>query len=291
MAMRRLRVRIWLVVFGAMVMALGIPGVSSAASQPSCGSPNDSPPYCYVTAEMSSPLDSSGAQIPITAVAGLFTVPSTLPVKAPAYTIAQLALSYGNGDDIELGWIVDPKATKGSDVPHLFIYFRRLVGITSLFTCQVGLGENTCGSDFQTLTSQNLANLAIHGPTAFFYVGYDSTLGYWYIQYQNQYIARMSAKWWGFDSGVFNFTGGDGVGWWGEVHTNGVPCTPMGNGYYGTSSKSASISDMEYGIGGPTLVPATALMDPPTYAQYWDSNQPSSKTFTSSFHFGGPGDC
>jgi hypothetical protein len=264
------------------------PGMSAAASGPSCGTPNDKAPYCYVLAEMSSPDNSSGAQILITSMQGVFTVPKSLNVKAPAYTIAQIALTYGlDIDTIELGWMVFPKGYPGSDkdVPHLFVAFRRF-SFTGPGYCQVGGEENTCGSDFESLTSKNIADWPIAGPTAFFYVGYDSKLGYWYIQYQNHYIARMSENWWGG-----GYTGGDDAQWFGEVHTNGFPCTPMGNGLYGTAPKSASISDMEYGIGGPTLLPASVRMDPPTYTQYWDSNRPTGQTFASSFRFGGPGDC
>jgi Peptidase A4 family/Neprosin len=239
---------------------------------------------CNVTTSITS-------STPITSMAGLFTVPKSLRVTAPAYTLAQIGLIGSNGDNtIELGWIIDPASNHGSDVPRLFIFFRR-IGLSLHVTCQVGDGTNSCGSNFQSLTSHNLTDLPVSGPTAFFYVGYDSALGYWYIQYQDQYIARMSENWW--TSIRDNFTTGHSAGWWGEVHPNGVPCTPMGNGILGTKPGSASITYMEYGIGGPTLLNATPKVDSTPNPQYWDSSPAPGGTVhaNSAFHYGGPGHC
>lgn len=264
-------------------------GVSSAASRPNCGTPTDGGPYCYVMATMNAPTGQT-----VNSVAGTFTVPQHLEVTAPAYTIAQIAITGPNSvhgvNSIELGWAV---TGHNLGVPHLFIYFRRLYGDAAGDNCQVGLGKNTCAStgDFQSLTSQNLANLVVSAPSALFYMGYDSTLGYWYIQYQNHYIARMSEGWW--SSVLSNFTGGNKAEWYGEVHTDGVSCTAMGNGVLGSSAvTAANVSGMEWGNGINPMSPATATMSYNTkYSNYWNSDYPNDQTFTSSFSFGGPGDC
>jgi hypothetical protein len=235
----------------------------------------------------------------ISSMAGTFTVPKTLAVKAPAYSIAQIALIGGNAD-IELGWIVSPGTYHGSKAPHLFVFFRRALGTPA---CQEGLAITSLNpqcpsSDYKKLSPKYYADMTISG-SAFFYVGYDSTDNYWYIQYQNQYIAKMSEKWWtscGAPLGICsNFKSGDNAEWYGEVYTpssNGsYPCTPMGNGYYGTSPHSASVSGMEYGTGGPKLLTAKPLMLPPTYGLYWDTNRLADEDFSSSFRFGGPGNC
>lgn len=286
-----LRRRVALAAAAAVIAVLGVPGVSSAASGPSCGNPNGTGSPCYVTAEYDAP----NGYPTINSMAGLFTVPKSLNVTAPAYTIAQIALIWGY-NDIELGWVVAPGIYGGSQVPHLFIYIRspaegncqegavRPNGPASVPYCT----SKKFGSNFyfQSLTSNNLADWAIHSPSAFFYVAYDSTNSYWYIQYQNQYIARVRASYWGGQ-----FDAGDTAQWYGEVHTDGVPCTPMGNGVLGSHPGSATVSDMLWGNGvSPTMFAATAKLSSESYRQYWDSNRPTNQTF-SSFRFGGPGYC
>ena len=294
MAIRGLARRVALAAIGATIAVLGVPGVSSAASAPSCGNASDSAPHCHVEADLGAP----GGIPSFTSMAGLFSAPVKLAVKAPAYSIAQIALGFG-GTDIELGWIVDPGAYKDQR-PHLFVYFRRIVPSQySLIIpnfCSVGIpGENSqCPSnDYEQLSSKYSAGMAIGGTPAFFYVGFDATNDFWYIQYQNQYIARMSESWWTCGSACpDSFKAGDDASWFGEVYTpsSSYSCTPMGNGHYGSQANSASVSDMLYGNGGPTLLAASPTLDE-THPGYWDSNRAYGETFTSSFQFGGPGDC
>jgi hypothetical protein len=299
---RHLTLCVTAVAIATTIAVLGVPGESSAASGPVCGNATGTVSHCLVEAQQ----PSYNGQPIITAMAGIFTVPKQLAVKAPAYSIGQIALWGGStgANDIELGWIVDPAEYHGSKVPHLFVFFRRSeYGLGQGPVCQEGLvvgSENPLcpSSDYVKLSSKYSAGMPLQGPSALFYVGYDSTDNYWYIQYQDQYIAKMSAKWW-TDCGILSqcstFEGGDDADWYGEVYTpsntGGYACTPMGNGKYGSGAGSATVADMEYGTGGPTLVTATPLMLPPTYPQYWNTNRTADQDFSSSFSFGGPGDC
>lgn len=142
--------------------------------------------------------------------------------------------------------------------------------------------------------------MTLSGPSALFYVAYDTSDKYWYIQYQNQYIAKMSENWWTVCGTLLNincraFEGTDNILWFGEVYTpsdsGSYPCTPMGNGNYGSGANSASVSDMGYGEGGAPIAPARPLMLVPTYQKYWNTNRAAGQTFRSSFNFGGPGNC
>lgn len=102
---------------------------------------------------------------------------------------------------IELGWIVNPVAYKDQK-PHLFVFFRRVLP-SYLFPfepnyCSVGIpgSKSECSSgDYQQLSSKYSAGMAIGGTPAFFYVGFDFSNNFWCIQYQNQYIAKMSESW------------------------------------------------------------------------------------------------
>jgi Neprosin len=298
MATRGLRFCIPAVVMGTIIALAGVPEVASAASGPVCGNAADTAAHCYVEAQQAS----SNGQPDIISMAGVFTVPKKLAVKAPAYSIAQITLGY-YPVDVELGWIVAPGEYHGSTAPHLFVYFRRALG-SPTHQCEEGLPATSlvprCPSnDYVKLSSEYSAGMTLSGPSAFFYVAYDKSYKSWYIQYQNQYIAKMSENWWtvcGAPLGICsNFEGTDNIFWYGEVYTpsdsGSYPCTPMGNGKYGSNSNSASVSDMEYGEGGAPLAPARALMLVPTYKKYWNTNRAAGQTFSSSFNFGGPGDC
>ena len=296
-----LKFRLTIAATAAAAAVAGTPGTSSAAAGPVCGNAADTVAHCLVQAQQPS---GNGQEI-ITAMAGVFTVPKKLSVKSPAYSIGQIALWGGStgSNDIELGWIVDPAEYHGSTAPHLFVFFRRsLYGLGQGPACQEGLVAGSknplCpSSDYVKLSSKYSAGMVIPGPSSrLFYVGYDSADSSWYIQYEDQYIARMSENWW-TDCGVLsqcgNFEAGDNAFWYGEVYTpsSSYACTPMGNGTYGSETGSATVSDMEYGTGGPTLVTATPLMLPPTYPQYWNTNRASDQDFSSSFSYGDPGDC
>jgi Neprosin len=299
---RGFKLRMTVTAIGSVIAALGVPGISFAASGPVCGNAADTAPHCLVEAQQ----PSSNGQSIITSMAGLFTVPKRLNVRSPAYSIGQMALWGGSSgsNDIELGWIVDPTIYHGSKVPHLFVFFRRsLYGFGEKPACEEGLKGTkkvpVCPlSDYIELTTKYFAGMALGGgpSSQFFYVGYDSTDNYWYIQYQDKYIAKMSEDWWtncGSSALCGSFKAGDNALWYGEVYTPNqkYSCTPMGNGKYGSGSGSATVSDMEYGTGGPTLVTASPLMLPPKYPKYWNTNRASDQDFSSSFRFGGPGDC
>jgi hypothetical protein len=289
-AITRLRRPAALAVAGAVIAVLGMPVVSAAASAPYpvCGGIPDNLHHCYVEAVFSYP----GGNPDITSMAGEFTAPRTLKVpKDGAYSIAQIALEWGYGD-IELGWIVDPKIY-GDQSPHLFAFFRYLGG-----ACEEGIPHQTTplcplnNDGYVPLKSTYHAGMAIGGTPAFFYVGFDSQDNFWYIQYQDQYFAKMNSYWW-YEQQKLAFAGGDTAFWFGEVYTPSASdaCTAMGNGVLGSDPGSATITDMLYGTGGPTLLPASPIMDAPTWPQYWDSSRATDTTFSSSFSFGGPGDC
>ena len=281
---------------GAVIAVPGPQGVSSAASGPSCGNVADTAPHCYVEADVGNP----HSYPVVTSVAGRFTAPKQLAVKSPAYSRAQIAL-HGNGD-IELGWLVDPAHQHGSEVPHLFVSFSRDVpqNLSPLNDyCQEGLnsGPECPPGDYLKLSSKYSAGMAIGGTPALFSVGFDTRDKFWYLQYQNQYIAKMAGSWW--RCGVeceFEFDRGS---WSGEVYTPSSSsiyrCTPMGNGNYGSGRNAASVSDMEFRYGGSILDPAepaaqVTLMGP-DYPQYWDSDRTPGgygEYFSSSFSFGGP---
>lgn len=239
---------------------LGVPGTSSAASAPTCGNPSteitNDPGHCYVMAVQGAP----GGNPSFISMDGTFTVPSHLAVVAPAYSIAQIALSFGAAD-IELGWMVNPAAYHNQS-PHLFVFFRRFEPsyLAPFFQnyCSVGLpgSKSECPSnDYQQLPSNYSAGMAIGGKPAFFYVAYDSSNQFWYIQYQDQYIARMSESWYTYGSACSScsYKGGDTAAWFGEVYTPNnsrtYRCTPMGNGNYGSGSNSVSVSGMSIGPG------------------------------------------
>jgi hypothetical protein len=102
---------------------------------------------------------------------GTFTVPGQLAVKAPAYSIAQIALSFG-ADDIELGWIVAPGIYRNQH-PHLFVFFRSYGG-----ACEEGIPHQTtpyCPLDDSTgyvnLNSKYFPGMQLIGKTAFLAVG------------------------------------------------------------------------------------------------------------------------
>jgi hypothetical protein len=275
-----------LVMIAAMIMTLETPGVSSVASPPACGNANATSDHCYVGAAF----DDAGGHI--TSMTGLFTTPKKLAVKSPAYSIAQIALESPSAD-IELGWIVSP-SNYHNQSPHLFVFFRG--GINEHY-CEDGIPGDAYAppcplsdsAGYVNLPSKYFPGMNIGGTSSFFYVGYDSQDNFWYIQYQNQYIGKMSGLWWGRSLSGFNFTGGELAAWYGEVaYPNAsYACTPMGNGIYGSHKNSATISDMLYGTGnGFSAAPVQlSRMD---YPGYWDSNMKLNQRFSSSFSFGGP---
>lgn len=112
MVTRVLRLGVTVAVMGAIIAVLGMPGVASAASGPVCGNPADTAAHCYVQAQQASP----NGQPDLISMVGVFTVPSKLAVKAPAYSIAEISLGY-YPVQVELGWIVAPGQYHGSTAP------------------------------------------------------------------------------------------------------------------------------------------------------------------------------
>lgn len=289
MATKRFR-RAALVTATAMMAVLGAPGTSLAASGPACGNPSTeqtNPAHCYVMALQGAPNGNPS----FTSMGATFTAPSQLAVKAPAYSIAQIALSFGPSD-IELGWIVAPSIYHNQN-PHLFVFFRSSGG-----ACEEGIPHQTTpycplndSTGYVNLNSKYFPGMRIGGTPAFFAVGYYAADDFWYIQYHDQYFGKMSAKWWSGGNPLFEFRGGDTAEWFGEVYTPNnsatYRCTPMGNGNYGSGKNSASVTGMFYGTGGPLVTADPQLYDVTT-PKYYDSNRAVNKTFTSSFSFGGP---
>jgi hypothetical protein len=279
---------------------LAAPGVSRAATStltkpPTCGGQASNPHHCFVAAE-----ENWGAPM-VTALGASFTEPGKLSgVKSNgnSYSITQFWLESQTQfyqKVIEYGWIVDP-AVYHDHLPHLFIDLR-FAGVNGVIIrpCFIGIpGNNPCpGSAYVPLSAKYHPGMAVggalHHSSGFYYIGYYQ--GWWWVQYQDQWMGRINSNWWSLPTPIANVPTGFGAAnyaaWWGEVASDNNPCTPMGNGIYGSRAGAAKISNMVYGTSAGAF-PAKANIAVLTNGQYWTTNIKSVDQTFSSFRYGGP---
>jgi Neprosin len=293
----RLIAAILLTVLAGMALTPGISlAASSAASTPpNCGGPASNPHHCFVAAE-----ENWGSPI-VTGLGASFTEPSQLPgVKSNgnSYSITQLWLASQTQfyyKIIEYGWIVDP-AVYHNHFPHLFIDLR-FAGVNGNIVkpCFIGIpGNNPCPlSVYTPLSTKYYAGMAVggalHQSTGFYYIGYYQ--GWWWIQYKNQWLGKVNTSFWSLPTPIVNvptgFAAANYGAWWGEVASDNNPCTPMGNGTYGSHAGAAKITNMVYGTSAGAF-PAKANISQVTDGQYWTTNIKSVDQTFSSFGYGGP---
>ncbi|GAA1988564.1 neprosin family prolyl endopeptidase [Catenulispora subtropica] len=191
-------------------------------------------------------------------------------VSSSGHSLQELALQSSNdtttADTVEVGWTVDP-GVNGDYRPHLFVFH----WVNGQGTCY-----NGCGF-VQTSSTVRPGMALTPGTTArFTLMNYN---GNWWAYYNNVAFGYFPGSLWG---GAFNTA--YSISSFGEVaSSNDIGCTQMGDGVYGSSSGSSSISGFQlYGTSAAPYFTVTAT--DPSYYDY------GSVTPTS-FHLGGPGAC
>ncbi|MEU4238780.1 neprosin family prolyl endopeptidase [Actinoplanes sp. NPDC026619] len=175
------------------------------------------------------------------------------PYLAPEdyHSLAEVVVQSGSEDEnaqkIEVGWTVDRNVNKGSEDPHLFIYY---------WINNEGICYNDCGFVQYSKTVWPGSTLPTGAAKKF---GIQYADGLWWIAYDTEWVGYFPATLWS-DQNV-KFTQGGFFQAFGEVASkNKVPCTDMGTG------KDASLSTSAY-IGTFTLV-NTSSTPAPTAAPY-----------------------
>jgi len=191
-------------------------------------------------------------------------------VTSDGHSLQELALQSSNdtttANTIEIGWTVDP-GVNGDYQPHLFVFH----WVNGQSTCY-----NGCG--FVSTSSTVRAGMALTpGATGrFSLVNYN---GNWWAYYNNVAFGYFPGSLW---DGAF--TTAYSITSFGEVAASSQPsCTDMGDGVYGSSGGSSSISGFQL-YGSSSAPKFTVTATDPSYYNY------GSVTPTS-FRLGGPGAC
>lgn len=254
--------------------------LSAQAATPTSGSISTSNPnaanFFYV---------GSGQQVTADGASGTFSqLKPTLNPK-DAHTLAQLAVeslspSGQAQQTVEAGWTVD-RALNGDDDPHLFVDYK----VNGTYGCY---NLRPCGLAQKTVFVSTTANPS-HWPGA--KVTVDKTPspthqfairffnGGWWVWYETEWIGYYPATVWGN-----TFSQGNYFDWYGEVATSqSVPCSQMGNGFYGSTPGSAEIANMSLFVNG-TTIPANGQLHV-TSPQFYAAG----RSTPTSFNYGGPG--
>lgn len=213
----------------------------------------------------------TGRQLTNTSGASV-TMYQASPANVPSdgHSLQELSLQSSGGtatgNTVEIGWSVDP-GSYGDYQPHLFVFH----WVNGQPTCY-----NGCG--FVQYSSTVRPGMAVTpGTSASFALRYYS--GNWWAYYNNEPFGYFPGSLW---SGAFSSA--QIVSAFGEVAANSATsCTQMGDGVYGTSAGSSSISG--YQLYGSADQPYFAVS-----ATDWNSYNYGSATPTS-FNLGGPGAC
>ncbi|MEY9895199.1 hypothetical protein ABIA31_008888 [Catenulispora sp. MAP5-51] len=191
-------------------------------------------------------------------------------VASNGHSLQELALqnTYDTttADTIEIGWSVDP-GVNGDYQTHLFVYH----WVNGQGTCY-----NACGF-VQTSSTVRAGMTLTPGATGrFSLVNYN---GDWWAYYNNVPFGYFPGSLWG---GAF--TTAYSISSFGEVaSSNQMACTQMGDGAYGSSPGSSSISGFEL-YGSDAAPDFTVTATDPGYYDYGAAT-------ATSFNLGGPGAC
>lgn len=191
-------------------------------------------------------------------------------VTSSGHSLQELALQSSpdttTANTIEVGWTVDP-GTNGDYQPHLFVFH----WVNGQGTCY-----NGCG--FVSTSSTVRPGMALTPGTTGTFTLYNVG-GNWWAYYNNVAFGYFPGSLW---NGAF--TTAYSISAFGEVAADSqTSCTQMGDGAYGTSAGSSSISGFQL-YGSSSAPDFTITATDPSYYNY------GSATATS-FHLGGPGAC
>ncbi|MEY9854662.1 hypothetical protein ABH935_000259 [Catenulispora sp. GAS73] len=191
-------------------------------------------------------------------------------VASNGHSLQELALQSTNdtttANTIEIGWTVDP-GVNGDYQPHLFVYH----WVNGQATCY-----NGCG--FVSTSSTVQPGMALAPGTTGTFTLYNYG-GDWWAYYNDVPFGYFPGSLW---NGAF--TTAYSISSFGEVAASSQnSCTEMGDGAYGTSAGSSSISGFQL-YGSSSAPQFTVTATDPSYYNY------GSATATS-FQLGGPGAC
>jgi hypothetical protein len=184
------------------------------------------------------------------------------------HSLAELAVSSGGSQIVEVGWIVD-RNLNGDDNPHLFVYH----WVDGNQSCYNGCGfVPFVGGDITPGVTLPVSDTDLHQ----FWIVHSVTD--WLVGYDNHYLGHFPDSLWGG-----RFTKSDMVQWFGEVaDPTTSPCTEMGNGLHAAAANAARIQNVGF-YGGPT--PEISIRQPTP--QFYTAL----KTSSVSMSYGGPGSC
>ena len=203
----------------------------------------------------------------VNTVGASITMAQAAPRVYGGHSLQELALRTDDRSAIvEVGWMVDP-ATNGDYQPHLFVYH----WVDNQTSCY-----NGCG--FVPISNTVTAGMTVASGTTAKFTIYQY-YGDWYLYYNDVAFGYFPGALWG---GAF--TAAQNVSAFGEVADSGqTSCNAMGDGRYGSSPGSTSISNYElYGSDAAPYFSVSAT--DPAYYNY-------GAVTPTSFRLGGPGAC
>jgi hypothetical protein len=201
---------------------------------------------------------------------GFFTQEEPAVAAADSHSLAELAVSSEDGQNIvEIGWTVDP-VVNGDQVPHLFVYH----WVRGTPTCY-----NGCGFVQRSATRYPGMRVEVTGTPQELAIRREVD-GNWWLSYQGEAIGYFPGGLW---SGALTSVGT--VQWFGEVCSAAEStCSEMGNGKRGRDPGAAAMRSLyvvERGIATAAMIALDTVTDE---AQY-DAGDLTSDGFS----YGGPG--
>ncbi|HEY4179236.1 MAG TPA: neprosin family prolyl endopeptidase [Kofleriaceae bacterium] len=188
-----------------------------------------------------------------------------------AHSLGEIGLSSADNQQIvEIGWHVDPLVNDGDRNPRLFVFH----WVNGQPTCY-----NECGW-VQTSATYRPGMKVTPGEVAEYRIEHESDG--WHISYKGEEMGYFPATLWSTTA----YTAVDHAQWFGEISAqNPVSCSEMGNGTFGTTAGSTTMTGLYLISAAGANVAANAIVGTVTNASYYNLG---SKTPTS-FAFGGPG--
>ncbi len=149
-----------------------------------------------------------------------------------SHTLGEVAAQSADGRQIvEIGWTVDPGVNGGDGAnPHLFVYH---------WVNGVGRGYNCCGFVQTSSTVAPGMTLPVAGPPVAHRFTIEQFEGRWWVRYDSEWVGYFPDAEWTAPA----FTQISLAQWFGEVadSLDGLNCTQMGDGIYGSSTGAATI--------------------------------------------------